>query len=141
VAAAAALVTAAVAAAEPLPNPDPVPVPATDYAGMPTPETAIEGTEVQTSTIESGLPVNLVPNINGYPTDSGKIKIAAGWLIEQAGWKGFRQGDAGCHDKQALVLVNNGNATGSEIFELSENIISSVHDKFGIFLHREVNIY
>jgi UDP-N-acetylmuramate dehydrogenase len=81
------------------------------------------------------------PNINGYPTDSGKIKIAAGWLIEQAGWKGYRNGDAGCHDKQALVLVNHGKATGSEIFELSENIISSVHDKFGIFLHREVNIY
>lgn len=81
------------------------------------------------------------PNINGYQTDSGKIKIAAGWLIEQAGWKGYRNGDAGCHDKQALVLVNHGNATGTEIFELSENIISSVHDKFGIFLHREVNIY
>jgi len=81
------------------------------------------------------------PNINGYPTDSGKMKIAAGWLIEQAGWKGYRNGDAGCHDKQALVLVNHGNATGTEIFELSENIISSVHDKFGIFLHREVNIY
>ena len=81
------------------------------------------------------------PNINGYPTDSGKIKIAAGWLIEQAGWKGYRNGDAGCHDKQALVLVNHGNATGSEIFELSENIISSVHEKFEIFLHREVNIY
>lgn len=81
------------------------------------------------------------PNINGYPSDSGKIKIAAGWLIEQAGWKGYRNGDAGCHDKQALVLVNHGSAKGTEIFELSENIISSVHDKFGIFLHREVNIY
>lgn len=81
------------------------------------------------------------PNINGYPTQSAKIKIAAGWLIEQAGWKGYRKGDAGCHDKQALVLVNHGKTTGTEIFELSENIISSVHDKFGIFLHREVNIY
>jgi UDP-N-acetylmuramate dehydrogenase len=84
---------------------------------------------------------NYFPNISGYKTDGGKIKIAAGWLIEQAGWKGFRQGDAGCHDKQALVLVNHGNATGTEIFELSEKIISSVHEKFGIFLHREVNIY
>ncbi len=84
---------------------------------------------------------NYFPNISGYKTDGGKIKIAAGWLIEQAGWKGFRQGDAGCHDKQALVLVNHGHATGTEIFELSEKIISSVHDKFGIFLHREVNIY
>ena len=84
---------------------------------------------------------NYYPNISGYKTEGGKIKIAAGWLIEQAGWKGFRQGDAGCHDKQALVLVNHGKATGTEIFELSEKIISSVHDKFGIFLHREVNIY
>lgn len=84
---------------------------------------------------------NYFPNISGYKTDGGKIKIAAGWLIEQAGWKGYREGDAGCHDKQALVLVNHGNATGTEIFELSEKIISSVHDKFGIFLHREVNIY
>ncbi|MCX6293144.1 MAG: UDP-N-acetylenolpyruvoylglucosamine reductase, partial [Sphingobacteriales bacterium] len=84
---------------------------------------------------------NYFPNISGYKTEGGKIKIAAGWLIEQAGWKGYREGDAGCHDKQALVLVNHGNATGTEIFELSEKIISSVHDKFGIFLHREVNIY
>jgi len=84
---------------------------------------------------------NYFPNISGYPTSDGKFKVAAGWLIEQAGWKGYRKGDAGCHDKQALVLVNHGKATGTEIFELSENIISSVHEKFGIFLHREVNIY
>ena len=80
------------------------------------------------------------PSIVGYPTDNDKVKIAAGWLIEQAGWKGYREGDAGCHDKQALVLVNFGNATGIEIFALSEKIISSVHEKFGIFLHVEVNI-
>jgi UDP-N-acetylmuramate dehydrogenase len=81
------------------------------------------------------------PTVVGHPTADNTIKVAAGWLIEQAGWKGFRDGDAGCYEKQALVLVNYGNATGSEIFILSEKIISSVHQKFGIYLHREVNVY
>jgi UDP-N-acetylmuramate dehydrogenase len=81
------------------------------------------------------------PNIVGHATENNMIKVAAGWLIEQAGWKGFRDGDAGCHDKQALVLVNHGNATGSQILELSEKIINSVNDKFGIVLSREVNVW
>jgi UDP-N-acetylmuramate dehydrogenase len=81
------------------------------------------------------------PDIVGYPLPDFKVKLAAGWLIEKAGWKGVRYGDAGCHEKQALVLVNHGNATGSEIFQLSENIISSVHERFGVMLHREVNVY
>jgi UDP-N-acetylmuramate dehydrogenase len=81
------------------------------------------------------------PDIVGYPLPDFKVKLAAGWLIEKAGWKGVRYGEAGCHEKQALVLVNHGHATGSEIFQLSEKIISSVHEKFGVILHREVNIY
>ncbi len=80
------------------------------------------------------------PGIPSYP-DSQGIKLAAGWLIEQAGWKGYREGEAGVHQHQALVLVNHGNATGDQILRLAHSIQDSVQKKFNIELLPEVNFY
>lgn len=79
------------------------------------------------------------PSIVGYPTEEG-VKVPAGWLIEHAGWKGKKTGNIGVHKDQALVLVNYGGGKGEEIYQLSEDILQSVHAKYGIDLEREVNI-
>lgn len=84
--------------------------------------------------------VKVFPNIPSYPAGNGLIKIPAGWLIEQCGWKGKRVGNTGAHKDQALVLVNYGNATGEEIYALALEIKRSVKDKFDIDIDPEVNI-
>lgn len=89
---------------------------------------------------------NDFPAIVGYDNPDGSVKLAAGWLIEHSGpdaaqsWKGFRRGDAGVHAHQALVLVNYGNAKGEDVYALSEEILQSVKEKYGILLEREVNL-
>lgn len=75
-----------------------------------------------------------------YVVDPEHIKIPAGWMIEQCGWKGRSLGRAGVHDRQALVLVNRGGATGGEVVTLYEQIIKDVKAKFGIEIHPEVNV-
>jgi len=80
------------------------------------------------------------PNLPNYPSTEGMRKLAAGWLIEKAGWKGYRRSNHGVHKDQALVLVNYGGSTGNEVYQLSSDIIDSVQEMFGVTLEREVNI-
>ena len=80
------------------------------------------------------------PTAPNYPATEGSVKLAAGWLIEQTGWKGKTLGHYGVHTLQALVLVNYQGATGQEIYDLSTSIIADVKEKFGVELEREVNI-
>ncbi|MDT7833164.1 UDP-N-acetylmuramate dehydrogenase [Flavobacteriaceae bacterium S356] len=80
------------------------------------------------------------PTIPSYPVSESEVKVPAGWLIEQAGFKGQRYGDAGVHSKQALVLINYGNASGKEIYELAQKIQTSIKTLFNISLDIEVNV-
>ncbi|WDG54481.1 UDP-N-acetylmuramate dehydrogenase [Pseudomonas chlororaphis] len=77
----------------------------------------------------------------GYPQADGQVKLAAGWLIEQAGWKGFRDGDAGVHRLQSLVLVNYGGATGLQLLSLARRIQQDIAERFHVQLEMEPNLY
>ena len=81
------------------------------------------------------------PGMVGYPQADGQVKLAAGWLIECAGWKGFREGDAGVHRLQSLVLVNYGHASGSQLYALAQRIQADVLARFGVVLEMEPNLY
>lgn len=80
------------------------------------------------------------PEMVFYPCEEGKVKISAGYLIESCGWKGYREGDAGIYPRQALVVVNYGNASGQDIVRLYKRVEQSVKEKFGIAITPEVNI-
>ncbi|MDD1507992.1 UDP-N-acetylmuramate dehydrogenase [Pseudomonas sp. CNPSo 3701] len=75
-----------------------------------------------------------------YPQADGQVKLAAGWLIDKAGWKGYRDGDAGVHRLQALVLVNHGNATGQQLLGLAQRIQTDIAERFGVRLEIEPNV-
>jgi UDP-N-acetylmuramate dehydrogenase len=93
---------------------------------------------VDTTTAQSLAAVH--PSLPQYPQANGSVKLAAGWLIEQAGWKGKRVGNAGMHAKQALVLVNYGGATASELVHVANQVQADVLAKFGVALEMEVNL-
>jgi UDP-N-acetylmuramate dehydrogenase len=80
------------------------------------------------------------PGLVGYPAGEGITKVSAAWMIEQCGWKGKKIGNTGTYEKHALVLVNHGGATGSEIAALARQIQYSVYEKFGLAIEAEVNI-
>ena len=93
------------------------------------------------------VPVELAERIRAehadlvsYPASEGMVKLAAGWLIERAGWKGFREGDAGVHRLQALVLVNYGTASGAQLLALAQRIRADIERRFGVLLEIEPNV-
>jgi len=92
------------------------------------------------NSLEADKLLGLYPQIPSYPDKIGKTKLSAAWLIDQCGWKGKRVGEVGVHDKQPLVIVNYGKATGLEILKLSEEIQMSVRSKFSVELEREVEV-
>lgn len=80
------------------------------------------------------------PDMPHYAAPEGRVKLAAGWLIDRAGMKGYREGSVGVHERQALVLVNHGGATGGEVIAFARTVQAKVREKFGIEIDTEVNI-
>ena len=111
---------------------------------MPNPaELGNAGSFFKNPVIEQSLAAKLLkeyPSMPQYPAPNG-VKLAAGWLIEQCGFKGKTVGHVGVHKKQALVLVNYGGGNGTDVFNLSTSVLESVYSKFGVQLEREVNIW
>ena len=81
------------------------------------------------------------PGLVGYPQADGQVKLAAGWLIEHAGWKGYRDGDAGVHRLQSLVLVNYGTATGLQLLDLAQRVQIDIEQRYRVKLEMEPNLY
>ena len=93
--------------------------------------------------VEASVAENLLktyPEMPHYPAPEGRVKLAAGWLIDRAGMKGHREGAVGVHERQALVLVNHGGATGGEVIAFAHEVQERVREKFGIEIDTEVNI-
>ena len=93
--------------------------------------------------VEASVAENLLktyPEMPHYPAPEGRVKLAAGWLIDRAGMKGYREGSVGVHERQALVLVNHGGATGGEVIAFAHKVQERVREKFGIEIDTEVNI-
>ena len=93
--------------------------------------------------METSVAENLLktyPEMPHYPAPEGRVKLAAGWLIDRAGMKGRREGAVGVHERQALVLVNHGGATGGEVIAFAHKVQETVREKFGIEIDTEVNI-
>ena len=110
------------------------------------PDTAVlgnAGSFFKNPIVESGVAEALrveYPEMPSYPAQEGKMKLAAGWLIDKAGLKGYREGNVGVHERQALVLVNLGGATGGEVIAFAHKVVAKVREKFGIEISPEVNI-
>ena len=110
------------------------------------PDTAVlgnAGSFFKNPIVESGVAEALrveYPDMPSYPAQEGKVKLAAGWLIDKAGLKGYREGNVGVHERQALVLVNLGGATGGEVIACAHKVVAKVREKFGIEISPEVNV-
>lgn len=111
------------------------------------PDTAVlgnAGSFFKNPIVESEIAERLLaeyPDMPHYPTaEEGKVKLAAGWLIDKAGMKGYKEGNVGVHERQALVLVNLGGATGGEVIAFAQKVVATVKDKFGIGISPEVNV-